>query len=827
MAKTNKNGALVYFLIPAGGIFFALVLSGLITQFLLLEEVTASFTSVLAGNQTEQFVTYFDQKQNQVQTQLESITRSPDLVQLFLQHDQEELQREARRLTSLIPSAITVRLVPLGKAVVDRESAPPFSYAGLDMVNRVEQGKKVFAEAVNFEDRWILMMAQGVSMNNQVIGTLFIYLEMSALTSDLVMSHQDGKIVLRQQFGQAEPAELFQIGSEKNEALQVTRSLASPIWEVEYTPSRNLFSSGMLQPATFWLPVIVLFVLSLLASLFSLWRFNAAVKNEATILGAQIRAAFKGSHHIEEKLALPGMRAIDSMLNKLQSMAGSAQAEPQESSPAMKTVMPPTDTAAEDLEDVDSATVEDEVFSGQSAEVDSSAIGSIFRAYDIRGIVNETLTADTIYRIGQSIASELLSQGDNSIIVGADGRISSPAVSDSLIRGLIDSGVDVTDIGMVPSPVLYFATESLDISSAVMITASHNPAEYNGFKIIINGVTLGGEGIQKIYQHYLSGEFHEGKGTLNKTSVVSNYVDSICDDIVIAQPLSIVMDCGNGIAGSIAPDLFSNLGCDVTPLYCEVDGEFPNHDPDPTNPANLEDLILAVTSSGADLGIAFDGDGDRMVVVTNVGNIIWPDRLLMLFTRDIVSRNPGADVIYDVKCTRHLTNLISSLGGRPIMCRSGHSFLKAKMKETGALLGGEMSGHICFNERWNGFDDGLYSAARLLEIVGAQTKPIEELFDAFPKCASTAEIKIPMADSEKFVFMENLAANGDFGNGVINDLDGLRVDYKDGWGLIRASNTTPNLTLRFEADQESGLQRIKQVFKEQIQAVNKSLPTDF
>jgi phosphomannomutase/phosphoglucomutase len=825
LASAKKNSALSYFLIPMVGIVLGLILSGLATQFLLIDQIKATFTSILAGNQTEQFVTYFDQKQRQIQSQLQSISRSPDLIQLFEQPNNPGIAAEEKRLNSLIPRVIKTMLIPLGKAAVDRESIPPFSYASLDMVNRIEQGKKVFAEAINLDGRYILMMAQPISASGQVIATLFAYLELDAITGDLVMNQSDGQVLLRQQFGQSEPSILFQVGTEGGNETIVTRSLASPIWEIDYTPSESLFSSGHIQPMTFWLPSIILFILSMLAALFGMWRLIARIKSEASILTNQIHASFKGKHQTINKFTLPGLQEIDNMLENLQHAPAAAPAEDLNvTSRPMKTVLPPTELEDSDLEDIEE---EESVFEESAAEVDDAEFASIFRAYDIRGVVNETLTPDTIFQIGQAIATELLQQGQSDVIIGADGRISSPAVSDSLIRALLDSGINVTNIGMVPSPVLYFALESLGVPSGVMITASHNPPEYNGFKIIVNGVTLGGDDIQRIYHHYTSGEVQQGQGTLNDVDVMADYADSVCDDIVIAQPLNIVLDCGNGAAGAIAPDLFSDLGCEVTPLYCDVDGNFPNHDPDPTNPANLSDLIMAVTSSGADLGIAFDGDGDRMVAITNEGNIIWPDRLLMLFTKDIVSRNPGADVVYDVKCSRHLVNLISSLGGRPIMCRSGHSFLKAKMQETGALLGGEMSGHICFKERWYGFDDGLYGAARLLEIVGAQTKPLEELFDSFPKCASTAEIKIPISDHEKFVFMDVLAQSGNFGDGTINDLDGLRVDYSDGWGLIRASNTTPSLTLRFEADEEAGLQRIKGIFKEQIMAANDSLPIEF
>ena len=356
-----------------------------------------------------------------------------------------------------------------------------------------------------------------------------------------------------------------------------------------------------------------------------------------------------------------------------------------------------------------------------------------------------------------------------------------------------------------------------------MVTGGHNPPDYNGFKIVLDGRTLVDVDIQKLYQRIVDGKFSSGEGDLTEIDIRDDYIDAIADDVVVAQPLTVVIDCGNGIAGDIAPDLLGNLGCDVVPLYCDVDGTFPNHPPDPGVPENLEDLVLTVKSQKADIGIALDGDGDSLVAVTKHGEIIWPDRLLMLFAKDVVSRNPGSDVVYDVKCTRHLNSVISGFGGRPIISRSGHSFIKEKIAETDAVLGGEMSGHICFSERWFGFDDGLYSAARLLEIVGSQTEGLDELLAEFPSSLSTPEIHIKVDDEAKFKIMDQLNQVASFEDGTVTTIDGIRVDYSDGWGLVRASNTNPMLTLRFEADDEAAMERIKGIFREQIQAVDKDL----
>lgn len=829
MSKTKSRSVFGYAWVATGGAILALLLAALVTQFFLVDPVKSTFVTMQANARIDQLAAYFNQKQRQVQQQLRSIARDPNLVQIMQQTD--IALSEEQRLTRLIPNAIEAKLIPLRKARIEDNATLPFSYAAVDMVNRAEQGMQVYAEAIQVDNRWILKMVQPINSDKNIVGTLFVYLDMAAIVGDLQLDEGIGQITLKQQFGKNAPSILFQGGAPGLKRTSITRNLSSPVWEVEYVPSDQVTNFGLIQPLIFWLPLIVFLPLSLLGTLVSLWLINSRIKVESLKLTDQIRDAFKGTHSATDQLGLSNFVDIDQMLTKLQSkFASIGPDQGGVTSQSLKTVLPGAAVGQGDMvgiEMLDGVEDPESTDSTAETEVDELQFAAIFRAYDIRGIVNETLTPGSIYRIGQAIASAVISQGESVVIVGADGRISSPAVSESLIRGLLDSGLDVTNLGMVPTPVLYFATQSLGISSAVMVTGSHNPADYNGFKIVIANQTLSAEGIQEIHQNYIEGNFAEGDGQLTETNVIDNYVDSICDDIVIAQPLNLVIDCGNGVAGSIAPDLFANLGCDVTPIYCDVDGNFPNHDPDPTVPSNLGDLMLAVTSSKADLGIAFDGDGDRLVAITNAGNIIWPDRLLMLFAKDILSRNPGSDVIYDIKCSRNLNNVITSFGGRPIINRSGHSYLKAKMAETGAILGGEMSGHICFKERWNSFDDGLYAAARLLEIVGAQTRNLEELFDTFPKCQSTAEIKIPIPEQDKFTFMANLSQHGEFGDGNINELDGLRVDYADGWGLVRASNTAPCLTLRFEADENSGLQRIKRIFRDQMQSIDDSLEIEF
>ncbi len=457
----------------------------------------------------------------------------------------------------------------------------------------------------------------------------------------------------------------------------------------------------------------------------------------------------------------------------------------------------------------------------------------IFRAYDIRGVVETSLTPRAVYLIGRAFAAEALSQDQYVAVIGGDGRHSTPSLCQSLTKGLNDGGINVIDVGIVPTPLLYYATYRVgettlpepksSIGTGIMITGSHNPPEYNGLKMMIGGTTLAETAIQRLLHRIVNNNTPEGTGTYRKNSVIEDYISEVRDDIQLSRPLKVVVDCGNGVAGLVAPDLLATLGCDVVPLYAEVDGNFPNHHPDPADPTNLLDLISAVDKHHADVGIAFDGDGDRLGVVSNSGAIIWPDRILMLFVRDILNRNPGAEIIFDVKCSNQLASLITDLGGRALMWKTGHSHIKAKLKETGALLGGEFSGHLCFVERWFGFDDALYSAARLLELLSQETRTVDDVFLDFPPATSTPEIKIPTTEKKKFDVIEAISECHYFEDGEITTIDGVRVDYDDGWGLIRASNTSPVLTLRFEADSAEALLRIKNTFQSAINRIDPEL----
>ncbi|BAP13850.1 phosphomannomutase [Alcanivorax sp. NBRC 101098] len=439
---------------------------------------------------------------------------------------------------------------------------------------------------------------------------------------------------------------------------------------------------------------------------------------------------------------------------------------------------------------------------------------SIFRAYDIRGIYNETLTDAWAYEIGRAIGSEVQAQGQTAIAIGRDGRLSGPALLLALSEGVQSTGCTVVNVGLVPTPVLYFATHHIEgLNSGVMLTGSHNPGNYNGFKIVIDGVTLSGERIQALHRRIVDQRFAEGQGEYREQDVLVDYQAAFLSAHSLARPMKVVVDCGNGITGLQAPQVLEALGCEVVPLFTDVDGTFPNHHPDPGDLNNLQDLIASVKAEKADLGLAFDGDGDRVGVVTPAGEVVYPDILLMALAEDMVSRHPGAKVIFDVKCTGSLFDVIRDAGGEPEMWQTGHSLIKARMKETGALLAGEMSGHIFFAEDWYGFDDALVAAARILGIISRTEGGAEALFGRYPVLCTTPEININVTDENKFRIVEYLQTNAEFGEGERRVIDGIRMDYADGWGLCRASNTSPKLVLRFEADNDEALGRIRDLFE--------------
>lgn len=577
-------------------------------------------------------------------------------------------------------------------------------------------------------------------------------------------------------------------------------------------------------------------IVSLLGAILTVFRaMGAAVRKDVTIL-----------QHYAEDLTRPGatrprgnftypplahlLVPLDKLAAALNASRMQASSNPTPPKPAVSGKIQVEDGvgADDDMPFVPDIMLPDEPAGGGQADP-SLPPAEIFREYDIRGVVGDTLTEEHVEMIGKAIASDAIERGQDRIVVGRDGRESSPGLAAALIRGITATGCDVTDIGAVPTPMVYYATHNLGTQSGVCITGSHNPGNYNGLKIVIAGETLSGQRIRALRQRIADKKLASGAaGDVHEEDVSERYMTAVQDDIVLARPMKIVVDTGNGIAGLYTRSLFDRLGCTSVSLFEEVDGSFPNHHPDPGNPENLQALIAAVREKQADIGLAFDGDGDRLGVVTTSGEIIWPDRLMMLYAKDLLTRSPGADIIFDVKCSRELPRLISRMGGRPLMWRSGHSLIKSKLKETGAPLAGEMSGHLFFADRWFGFDDALYSAARLLEILSLEPGSTDETFATLRTGITTPEITLATTEAGKFSLIKKLQQRADnFGGGNVSTLDGLRVDFDDGWGLVRASNTTPMLTLRFEGQDQAALERIQTLFRKEILDIDANLKMPF
>ncbi|MEQ6885340.1 phosphomannomutase/phosphoglucomutase [Salicola sp. Rm-C-2C1-2] len=835
-------------LIVVGG----LALVGLLVSFLL---VTPAEKKVLEDNTQERadaLRSRFNQHLNYLHDVVAAFAAQDSIRAAVTGGDDRE--NAARILQDTLPAAETVFLFEPGNVSQPEDRSWELGFASIDLARQAERDGESRMDAFQRDGSWFVQIAAPVGGSGG--GSLLVIFDDSVM--DPVLSAAgvlDGFVALRQRV-EGREVPVFTQGSGQGDG--VTRDLAISGWSVRYRPASR--APELITPAALWGVLAVVAVLIVGGIWMVFGRLQKQLRQDVSGLSQWAQKAFEGDRLKPPELRVPAVRALAETLQRLArerpaasaGAGGGSRRKAASSGPAAAPAtggeadLPEeTDSDSEplfgdDALDIDMLNGDEDVLGlgdsdsgGDTMSLEENAAAtvdvpdSIFRAYDIRGVVGDSLTPEIVETIGRAIGSEALQRRQHSICVGYDGRHSSPDLAEALTQGVLATGVDVIRIGRVPTPVLYFATHYLETGSGVMITGSHNPPEYNGLKMMLGGDTLAGDAIQDLLTRIRHNQLEEGQGERSDRDVRKAYIDTIVGDIAVAAPLRVVVDAGNGVAGELGPELIRELGCEVTPLYCDVDGNFPNHHPDPGKPENLASLIQTVQNEGADLGIAFDGDGDRLGVVTNSGKIIWPDRLLMLFARDVVSRNPGADIIYDVKCSRRLASVVNEYGGRPVIWKTGHSWIKAKMKEMGALLAGEMSGHIFFRERWYGFDDGIYAAARLLEILGIEDREADTIFAEFPEDESTPEINLAVADDDKFALIERLASGGDFGEASITDLDGLRVDYPDGWGLCRASNTTPNLVLRFEAQSGEALERIKGVFRQQLQKAEPSLQIPF
>ena len=807
-------------------LFLSVGAGAVLMQILALAPATENHQRAQVENGATMLARQLESRIRMMQQVAEDLAAAPAVVSVL--GDDLPLARASLedQLSTVLPYLLRLRILPAGSAQVALDEDPPLSFAGVEMIRRAEEGASPLPEALRLEGQAVAMVNVARRVVDQedvdpdrVLGTVLLTFDTTVISEILRRMDLDRSGVTLDQAVGGQRLAFLDLGIAEDVGIATRLDLAHSGWQLRY---RSLEAGPL--PLS-WLdlaPGLALILIgTLLGILLGYRRLAATLRNDLTAL------VDTASEMLENSDAVPANRivlepvvdadaalriAVAGTLRKARSAARPSEVP---SSPAPAPAPAPAAAA--------SAATEDFLEIRDEPDASEEPSEEIFRAYDIRGIVGDTLNEAIAFQIGRAIGSEAADAGETQVVVGADGRHSSPALKDRLSDGIMASGVDVLDIGAVPTPILYYATHVTGSTSGVMITGSHNPPEYNGFKVVIAGETLAGDRITALRERIVAGNLREGSGLLEERDLIPQYIERIASDVTLAQPLKVVADCGNGIAGRVVPSLLEALGCEVLPLYCDVDGDFPNHHPDPADPDNLTDLITVVKAEGADIGLAFDGDGDRLGVVTERGEIIWPDRLLMLFCRDIVGRNPGADVIFDVKCSRHLNALIAEYGGRPIMWRTGHSHIKAKMKETQALIGGEFSGHICFGERWYGFDDGLYSAARLLEILAAEGASAGEVFDEFPNPPSTPEMKIKTTEEAKFRIIEALARGTGFEGGDLTTIDGVRVDYPEGWGLIRASNTSPTLTLRFEADDAAALTEIQQRFEQALQQVDPEL----
>ncbi|HHJ13693.1 MAG TPA: phosphomannomutase/phosphoglucomutase [Gammaproteobacteria bacterium] len=732
------------------------------------------------------------------------------------------------------PDAIRVRLFPLRYEQVDKKAQPPIGYATLDLLRLAEkQDKPPPAElhAAGTPAQHINLVRRIDVPGGGPVGHLMVSLSVDGLRSLLGAMQTTGYLELQQTGG---PVPLVfarqgdaSLGTSDGEGAEVVK-VPGTRWRVVAWPARVGGGQVLLMTAAGAGigGAVVLLVLAWFGLQHSLDALRADQATVLTILKDMRDGRVK---HVYNAALVECHDAIELMARAASSVQRAAAA----ASSAAGTISPsPAAAGGVESADAEDASPGDLLFDDDALAVAKpgpavSDSAQIFRAYDIRGIAGETLTPELAYEIGRAIGSEAYFRGEQTLVVGRDGRLSSPELAQALIRGLVATGREVKDIGVVPTPVLYFAAQYLCNGSGVMVTGSHNPAEYNGFKIVLGGETLSGDAIQSLRARIDNGDLLTGEGSVEKVDVVPDYIERIKSDVQLVRSLTVVVDCGNGVGGVAAPQLLQALGCKVIELYCEVDGNFPNHHPDPGKTENLTSLIQAVQEHHADIGIAFDGDADRIGVVASGGEIIWPDRLLMLLARDVLSRNPGAQIIYDVKCSRHVATVVAGQGGEALMWATGHSLIKAKMRETGALLAGEMSGHIFFRERWYGFDDALYTAARLLEIIANDTRSSSELFAELPNSVNTPELNVPMREGEPAAFMEKLLNSAHFENARVATIDGLRAEFERGWGLVRASNTTPCLVLRFEADDELAMSSIQDEFKRVMLQVDPNLKLPF
>jgi len=760
--------------------------------------------------------------------QMAAAAKSPQLATLINRQDPRLIASQERALKRSFPQAEQACLIDASVDEPDENGCIPITFASLNSLRlaKKEGSAPIAVMQTGKEDAYLLLTRSIKDNQKKVVGVLAI-----ALSTDIVQTlfqpNYSAEDYIELQQGSNTVTALASQGDRKWRQGQplFSRPVAKSQWRIAYWPAKTEASQSYL------VALGIVLSLVLLMWLFRERSHRFVLLHDLGVLKGQLTDLNQSQLKAKYPTVIPEMDPIVDEIKRLGQtlpiVQKSKKTEVETATQDDTAVVEVTTEVDKNMLDFPSSTKDDEgpapLELSEPTPVD--IVPSIFKAYDIRGIVGETINAQIVKVIGQAIGSEALDKEQPRLVVGRDGRLSSDELSEALIEGIMASGCEVVDIGQVPTPLVYFACEHLQTHSGVMVTGSHNPINYNGLKITIGKKPLFGASLQQLYQRILQGNVHTGEGSRSSIDVVDDYIAQITSDVHLIRPLKVVVDGGNGVGGPVASKLLTALGCDVIELYCDVNGEFPNHHPNPSEPANLQDLILAVSRSGAELGIAFDGDGDRLGTVDADGNIIWSDRLMIMFAQDVLSRLPGSLVIYDVKSSGLLGDAILAAGGEALMWQSGYAVIRDKMQETGAPLAGELSGHIFFKDRWFGFDDAIYTASRLIELLARD--PLErnsiEIFAAIPARESTPEIIVEMEELECQKFIQQFVAEASFQGAKISTIDGLRADFASGWGLVRASNTVPGLTLRFEAETQESLQEIQQQFKQQMLQVKPTI----
>lgn len=789
----------------------------------------------VAGAYATQQATNINARVSLMRQRLQSTAQSPLALSAIASRAREDIELVEQAVLDYFPDLLSLKIVPvgdMGTAEFEGGDQGLRNHIEVDLVRRTANGEKTLPEAFRFEERWLTTIAELVKHPRieDRRAVLVATVDNKAFSSELqALNSGTGKYALEQihiaSDGKTSTNIIAQAGSGNATDYQRFATIPDTNWRVAFTPSDELIDLLGSSSA----PIYLVLALCIAATLGG---FAIVAIRMPSIIEDDVNRMISASDRKSElSLSIPELVTVARQLRRA-TLRALRQIDGGHGAPLpnmeVETLESVEDApSAADLDDVLELDLVMEEEPEQVTVIPSNFPAHIFRAYDIRGDASTELTEELMAGLGLAIGTIAGEMGEQALLVGCDGRNSSPALKSALVRSLMESGRDVIDIGLVPTPALYFATRHLSCRSGLMITGSHNPKTDNGLKIVLNQQTIHAGGIEEIRDKVIEGVFSKGNGRMIKEDVIPAYIDEVTQDIAIAVPLKIVVDAGNGATSDVAPELFEELGCEVIPMYCSVDGNFPNHSPDTSNEDNLRALCEAVQREEADFGVAFDGDGDRLAVVTSSGRIVRSDVLLMVFAQDVVSRNPGADVVFDVKCSRNLTQVITSNGGRPVLCKTGHAFMKEKMTETGALLGGEFSGHMFFGERWFGFDDGMYAAGRLAEIMSTQGDSLDDIIDTFPATVNTPEILIPVTEQNKQPLMDRIIRNTDFSSGKVNTMDGIRVDFSEGWGLVRASNTSSALTARFEATSAEALEMIMSEFREQIALVDSSLELNF